>query len=1011
MRKILLSLFSLIFLVTASVISLVAATSQSPTTTRPTSLQVSLLSEPVKLKESVRDEGTFTTFESTLPLAGETGMPALPLVTKLVAIPATSAPQVSVGLPKAKELATPNPSTLRQAQGIASSGLRHPLEPVATYYPVIDPPSPHQLEDYAPIASQLEAQYLIDQTRYRDNGWYPEELVQVSEPMTLRGQTMVRVEFTPVQVNLATGDIRWFSSADVTLAWESEALTRSVATSSDPHFESTFAGILSNYEEARDWRTPREPASTTLRRFCRTQACGEGQSSWMIMLEGQGLFKIPLSDLESAGVDVSNPERLAVFYGSGSEEQEQALWLDGQNLYLLNTRDHGRWSKKIVYRLERLTSGAGLRMQELPSPPTAVTSTTQVAYELRFEENKEYLARESSTRRNERWLWNRFFVHPAVAPSEVFTVSFDLPNLAPQSDAVVTSELGPGHFVVSGRCYQAEVSVNNQSEQKTWYEEHEGFEKVIDVPANDLSASGNIYRIEQQMCGSSSLLEFNAFTVNYERLLVAEDDELWFSNEGTSDLNYELSGFTSSNIVRFEITSPSTPRRITGGTPTGNGPFSFAFGRPATPDERYLVTTLEQAKSVDAITRYEDQGLRSDLSQTDYLIISHPDFIDALQPLVQHRQAEGLSTRLVSTVDIYNDFGFGTLDPDAIREFIKYSYQNWEAPALSYVLLVGDGTYDPLDFLGTGQQVWVPPMLVYEDPYLGEVPSDNAFVAGLDAGDPSGDHLADVHIGRLPAKSAEQASAMAQKIVRYESQNRFYDWRRNILFTTDDPDSAGNFYQFSDKLTGDVEGGLDLIPQRMNIEKAYLRHPDAPYPNEVAVRDKIVESLNDGALIVQYIGHSGRTQWAANGGVWSQGRQDLNLLHPNERLPLSLPWACWEGYFVGPDKEAISEEMMRLPDRGVIASFSPVGLDVATGHDFMTVEFYRALFAADNATTELGELTHRAKQGLSSGYRRMWFTYMLYGDPAMNLNVDPCVYDENIACVEETHLYLPILWR
>ena len=980
MRKLLLTILSLTFLISSLAISLMAASPQL--SAGPFSLQVSLVSEPIKLKESVRKEGIFTTFDSTQPLAGETGMPALPLVSQFVAIPATTAPKVKVTLAKAEALSAPT----------------HPLEPVATYYPVIDPNSAHHLGDY------LEAEYQINQARYRQNEWYPNELVQVSQPMRLRGQTMVRVEFTPVQVNLATGEMRWFPSADLTLTWQRDALPRTLTGQEDPYFESTFAGILSNYETARNWRTPRQPALTTLRRF-------GGQNSWMIMLEGKGLFKIPLSDLESAGVDISNPDRLAVYYGSGADTEEQALWQDKQNLYLLNTRDHGNWSKKIVYRLQVLTSGTGLRMQELPSPSNQPTTTRQVPYELRFEEDTVYMPKNSSTRPNERWMWNRFFVLPNVIASEMFTVSFDLPHLAAQSSAQVSSELGPEHTPFSGRCYQAEVLVNNQSKIKTWSSRFESFDQVVTVPANDLSSTGNTYRIEQQACGTVSTLEFNAFTVNYERFIVADNDELWFENQGQSDLNYELSNFTTSNIVAFEITNLNTPQKISQETITGNGPYSLTFGRPATPKQKYFVTTLQQAHSVESITLYQDQGLRTDLKQTDYLIISHPDFIDALQPLVEHHESQGLSTRIVSTLDIYNDFGFGTLDPQAIREFIKYGYQNWQSPALSYVLLVGDGHYDPLNILAQQDAISLPPMLLNKDLYLGEIPADNGFVAGLDPDESVDSIFADVYIGRLPANSAEEASGMVQKILRYEN-NAYYNWRRNILFTTDNPDAAGHFYNLSDHLTDDIATGLDLIPDRITLEKAYLHQSDTPYQSDLSVRDKILQSMNDGQLIVQYIGHSSRSQWAGSSGIWSVNRagvSDPSLLEPNNRLPLSLPWTCWEGYFVTPDIESVSEVMMRLPDAGVIASFAPTGLDVATGHDYMTVQFYQALFKDENTTTELGPLVLRAKMGLTSSFQRMWYTYMLYGDPAMNLLVDPCVYDENTACAEDAHLYLPNL--
>jgi hypothetical protein len=81
--------------------------------------------------------------------------------------------------------------------------------------------------------------------------------------------------------------------------------------------------------------------------------------------------------------------------------------------------------------------------------------------------------------------------------------------------------------------------------------------------------------------------------------------------------------------------------------------------------------------------------------QADYLVISHANFLAAAQPLEALREANGLETELFDLQDIYDEFSYGIIDPAAIRSFIAYAYAQWQAPAPNYVLLVGDGTYDP----------------------------------------------------------------------------------------------------------------------------------------------------------------------------------------------------------------------------------------------------------------------------------------------------------------------------
>ena len=73
----------------------------------------------------------------------------------------------------------------------------------------------------------------------------------------------------------------------------------------------------------------------------------------------------------------------------------------------------------------------------------------------------------------------------------------------------------------------------------------------------------------------------------------------------------------------------------------------------------------------------------------DLLIISPDDFIEALQPLVDHKTFHGMSTMLVTLTDIYAGTYFpveGSDEPEQIKYFIKNAVEGW---GVTYVLLVG----------------------------------------------------------------------------------------------------------------------------------------------------------------------------------------------------------------------------------------------------------------------------------------------------------------------------------
>ncbi len=47
----------------------------------------------------------------------------------------------------------------------------------------------------------------------------------------------------------------------------------------------------------------------------------------------------------------------------------------------------------------------------------------------------------------------------------------------------------------------------------------------------------------------------------------------------------------------------------------------------------------------------------------------------------------------------------------------------------------------------------------------------------------------DLGVGRLPAKTAEEAMALFKKIKNYNASSNMGDWRNNILFAGDDEDA------------------------------------------------------------------------------------------------------------------------------------------------------------------------------------------------------------------------------
>ena len=115
------------------------------------------------------------------------------------------------------------------------------------------------------------------------------------------------------------------------------------------------------------------------------------------------------------------------------------------------------------------------------------------------------------------------------------------------------------------------------------------------------------------------------------------------------------------------------------------------------------------------------------------------------------RQAEGWTVQLADLQDVYDERGFGDKSPDAVRAFIQAARAGWRVPP-RFVLLVGDATFDPRNFLGRGDFDFAPTRLI--DTTAMETASDDWFV------DADLDGVPELAIGRWPVRTAAQAAAL-----------------------------------------------------------------------------------------------------------------------------------------------------------------------------------------------------------------------------------------------------------
>jgi len=278
-----------------------------------------------------------------------------------------------------------------------------------------------------------------------------------------------------------------------------------------------------------------------------------------------------------------------------------------------------------------------------------------------------------------------------------------------------------------------------------------------------------------------------------------------------------------------------------------------------------------------------------------------------------------------------------------------------------------------------------------------EVQVDASNFSGVLAGyvispqDQGYDTMPDLHLGRFPVNNVSEASEMVNRIIAYETSSSPGEWQKRVIFVADNTDPAGNFYEHSNAVA-------DYIwPYPESSQKIYYLDN---YTNSSDVKAAIINGIDQGAIFVTYNGHSSKRTW----GDGFFDRVDIDSLN-NTIFPVFLPMTCLEGQYINPGFASLGEQAVRTIGKGAIASWSPTGLGVATGHQFLYNTFFTGVTSGE---TMLGPLTTLAKQSLfesHSTFRDLLDTYVLLGDPALAVQMP----DADVGIVKTTTASQPLL--
>jgi hypothetical protein len=473
------------------------------------------------------------------------------------------------------------------------------------------------------------------------------------------------------------------------------------------------------------------------------------------------------------------------------------------------------------------------------------------------------------------------------------------------------------------------------------------------------------------------------------RLNSAANDVLRFdSPDLTGTVEYNVSSFSGNDIRVFDITDNNNVRRI---QPLSSSASNVKFQKTQTLHNlsKFIVAGPGGYKTPSAISqRVPNQNLHGVPDGADFIIITHPDFMAAANRLKAKREAPGpgnpnyLKTMIVTSDQIYDEFSGGVLDAVAIRDFLKYAYDNWQIRP-SYVFLLGSGSFDYKGILVSSPN-WVP---AYEvtDPQIDQVAgytTDDFFVDVV----PDEMHRPDMGIGRVTARSETDADNYLDKIDCYESPSTNGYWKNKMGFVADDGYTSDGYdgTQHTDQCEELAENHTPDFIERLKLYLiAYPTVITAQGRRKPGVNADIIKSWNAGFLNLHYTGHGSPEVWAHEYVL--EKDVVISQIHNSCLYPFVTVASCDMAKFDNPLSQCATELFVLSPNKGAIGTLAASRPVYGGANATLMQYFYNRLYMQRDTllyTMRFGKAIFQTKQ-MEASYTDNDKKFIMFCDPTV----------------------------
>jgi uncharacterized repeat protein (TIGR01451 family) len=680
----------------------------------------------------------------------------------------------------------------------------------------------------------------------------------------------------------------------------------------------------------------------------------DGDAAVKISVQSEGWYQVSKTQLVAAGLDPNADALTLQLYAEGIEQPMLILGRQAgplgpnDSIEFYGTGIDTPFSGTRVYWLIR-GSRPGMRINSIPAVNAGLSEQQSFPFTVVLEQRTTYFATLLNGENNDNFFGAAVTSEPV---DQQLTVVHADPNSSMQISVDVTLQ-----GATDQQGHSVSVFFNGASIGEMDFANLANVTNTFPIDRSLLQDGVNTVTLTA-LQGDNDVSVVQSIALHYPHTY--EADANWLKATAPAGSTLHITGFGNQQIQVFDITNPLAVEQLSGTVSQDSASYGITLGLPpsAGQERTLLVFSDDQISPPSGLAFHKPAALAARSFGSQMVIITHPDFEPTLGPLVKLHESSGVSVQVVTIDEVFDAFNYGERSPFAIRDFLQNTQSQWMRKP-QYLLLVGDASLDPRNYLGLGDFDFVPTRIIETAAF--KTASDDWFSDFKQNG------FETIATGRIPARTASDAALVVSKIVNYEKGLAGGLGNQQALLVADQNIGA-DFTTATKFAAADLPSSL----QPMEI------FADGMDPS--VVTQQIFAALNSGPLLVNYSGHGAVEQWSFEDILDDTSAATLTN---GDQLSVYLLMDCLNGFFQDVYSTSLAETLLFAPNGGAVAVWASSGFTNQPPQAAMNQALLQIL--KTNLSMPIAAAIVQAKAGVTDNDVRRTWTF--FGDPAMLLQL------------------------